>query len=422
MGPPHRSTNGIVVIAALCIALLLVAGCSSPSGQSGTSGTASTTSSAGVSQAGSSAGLNGPGGCSSAAACAAYCAANHDVCDQFCHDHPDTCAQMGAAPAGTQPSVTPVIEHGFGAGTACDTPAIKDRLMAEIQKVLVSPPSSIQPPNWMTKILPASNPYPGYYYDLSTAFGPAIDPQLTGWSGTGEPPRIAGLDYYTFGYWEEVPKGMGGHMGEQSPDTIDFSRYQLAVFFTNVSGKSQAAMIAALPDLTMSEADARAFFASKIRKSFIDLDRKTLVRSGNHKMFEAIWHDSGNTQDYWDVQIGTGYLAIGQGKVYQAESMLQGDPGTIWTYNACKPCANCDDWTVETSFNRDCSTNADCLGGLSCSAGFCVKPGAGQAAQGTTPGGTQGGKGPGSICNTAADCDSGLPCTGGVCTIPGGRP
>jgi hypothetical protein len=312
-----------------------------------------------------------------------------------------------------------VIEHGFGAGTACNTPAIKEKLMAEINKVLVSPPATINPPNWMTKILPARNPYPGYYYDLSTAFGPAIDTQATGWSGTGEPPKIAGLDYYTFGYWEEVPKGMGGNLGEQAPETIDFSKYQLAVFYANVSGKSQAAMIAALPDLTMSEADARAFFASKIRKSFINLDGKALTRSGNHKMFEVLWHDSENTQDYWDVQIGTGYIAIGQGKVYQAESILQGDPGTIWVYTACKPCANCDDWTVEKAFNKDCSSSADCLGGLSCNGGYCVKPGQAQPTQGT---GSQGGKGPGSTCKAAGDCDTGLSCTGGVCTVPGGRP
>jgi hypothetical protein len=140
-------------------------------------------------------------------------------------------------------------------------------------------------------------------------------------------------------------------------------------------------------------------------------------------MYEVIWHDSDNTQGYWDVQIGTGYIAIGQGKVYQAESMLQGDPGTIWVYTACKPCENCGDWTVETAFNKDCSSSADCLGGLSCNGGYCVKPGMVQPAQ-TTPQGTgaQGGKGPGSTCKTAADCDTGLSCTGGVCTVPGGRP
>ena len=141
-----------------------------------------------------------------------------------CRDHADVCSQFSAAPSETQPSQTPFEERGFGAGTACDTPAIKEKLMAEINKILVSPPATLNPPNWMTKILPASNPYPGYYYDLSTAFGPAIDTKVTGWSGTGEPPKIAGLDYYTVGYWEEIPKGMGGHMGEQTPDTIDFSR------------------------------------------------------------------------------------------------------------------------------------------------------------------------------------------------------
>jgi len=418
MGPCLKSPYCILLV---CVAILLVSGCTSSPGSSGTSSTTPT--SVSTSSGGLPAGLVGPNNCKSIEECVAYCSANHQVCDQYCRDHPDVCSQFSAAPSQTQPSQTPVVEMGFGAGTACDTPAIKEKLMAEINKILVSPPATLNPPNWMTKILPASNPYPGYYYDLSTAFGPAIDTKVTGWSGTGEPPKIAGLDYYTIGYWEEVPKGMGGHMGEQTPDTIDFSRYQLAVFFANVSGKSQAAMINALPDISMSEADAKAFFVSKIKKSFINLDNKALTRSGNHKMYEVIWHDSDNTQDYWDVQIGTGYIAIGQGKVYAAESMLQGDPGTIWKYTACKPCENCDDWTVEKAFNKDCSKDTDCLGGLSCNAGYCVKPGQGQPAQ-TTPQGTgaQGGKGPGSTCKTAGDCDSGLSCTGGVCTVPGGRP
>jgi hypothetical protein len=420
MGPCLKSPYCILLV---CVAILLISGCTSSPGSSGTSSTTPTSGSA--SSGGLPAGLVGPNNCKSIEECAAYCSANHEACDQYCRDHADICSQFSAAPSETKPSQTPVMEMGFGAGTACDTPAIKEKLMAEINKILVSPPATLNPPNWMTKILPASNPYPGYYYDLSTAFGPAVDTKVTGWSGTGEPPKIAGLDYYTVGYWEEVPKGMGGHMGEQTPDTIDFSRYQLAVFFANVSGKSQAAMINALPDLSMTEADAKAFFASKIQKSFINIEDKALTRSGNHKMYEVIWHDSDNTQDYWDVQIGTGYIAIGQGKVYAAESMLQGDPGTVWKYTACKPCENCEDWTVEKAFNRDCSKETDCLGGLSCNAGYCVKPGQGQGqpAQ-TTPQGTgaQGGKGPGSTCKTAGDCDSGLSCTGGVCTVPGGRP
>jgi hypothetical protein len=203
---------------------------------------------------------------------------------------------------------------------------------------------------------------------------------------------------------------------------MDFSRYQLAVFFTNVTGKSQAAMIAALPPLTMTEAEAKAFFASKIRRSFIDLGGRTLSRSGNNRMYEVRWHDSDDTQDFWDVQIGTGYIAIGQGKVYSAESALQGDPGTMWQYTACRPCGNCDDWTTGQALNRDCSRDDDCLGGLSCSGGYCVKPGAGQAAQATTPKGSPGGKGPGAACSTAADCDAGLSCTNGACSVPMGRP
>ena len=145
-------------------------------------------------------------------------------------------------------------------------------------------------------------------------------------------------------------------------------------------------------------------------------------------MYEVIWHDSDNTQDYWDVQIGVGYIAIGQGKVYSAESQLQGDPGTVWKYHACKPCENCNDWTVEKAFNKDCSRDSDCLSGLSCNAGYCVKPGAGQSQQQntgpvTTPGsGSTGGNGPGSACKTSSDCASGLSCTNNACSIPGGKP
>jgi hypothetical protein len=220
-------------------------------------------------------------------------------------------------------------------------------------------------------------------------------------------------------------------MGEQSADLMDLTQYQLAVFYTNVTGKSQSAMINALPDLTMSEANAKAFFASKIKSSFINLDNKALTRSGNGKMYELIWHDSDNTQDYWDVQIGTGYIAIGQGKVYTAESQLQGDPGTIWKYHACKPCENCENWGVEKTFNKDCSRDSDCLGGLSCNAGYCMKagalksqpqPGQGQAGapgSGSTGSGTTGGNGPGSACKTIGDCASGLSCRNGACSIPG---
>ena len=374
-------------------------------------------------------GITGPNNCASIAECAAYCSANKEVCDQYCRDHTDVCSQLGGAQGQKPTGPTGQSEQGgFGAGTACDTPVFKQKMLTEVNKILVTPPDSIRPPNWMTKILPAGNPYPGYYYDLSTAFGPALDSQKTEWTGVGEPPRAAGLDYYIIGYWEEKPKGISGHMGENAPDSMDFSQYQLAVFYTNVTGKSQAAMINALPDLTMSESDAKAYFASKIKKSFINLDNKVLTRSGNQKMYEVIWHDSDNTQDYWDVQIGVGYIAIGQGKVYSAESQLQGDPGTVWKYHACKPCENCNDWTVEKTFNKDCSRDSDCLGGLSCNAGYCVKPGAGQSQQQNTgpvitPGsGSMGGNGPGSVCKTSGDCGSGLSCTNGACSIAGGKP
>jgi hypothetical protein len=295
-----------------------------------------------------------------------------------------------------------------------------------INKILVSPPSAVRAPNWQTKILPAGNPYPGYYYDLSTAFGPAIDSATTSWTGMGEPPRTPGLDYYIVGYWEEVPKGAGGNMGENTPGALDLSRYQLAVFYTNVTGRSQAAMIEALPSLTMSESEARAFFASRIKKSFIDLDTKTLTRAGNGKMYEASWHDSTDTQNYWNVQVGIGYLAIGQGKVYTEEAQLRGDPGTIWRYHACRPCENCRDWIVETALNKDCTTDSDCLGGLSGSAGYCVNPkgtasfGKNPAAIITNPGGIAGKGAPGSSCSTAADCGSGLSCMNGACAIPSG--
>lgn len=307
-------------------------------------------------------------------------------------------------------------------GTACDTGMVRNKMNTVIDNVLVSPPQSTPPPNWMTKVLPAGNPYPGYYYDISVAFGPAIDAQkAVAWSGEGEPPRTPGLDYYTVGFWDEQPRGGGATLGMQSPESLDFSRYQLAVFYTNVSAPSQAAMINSLPDLTMSEAEAKAFFASKIKKSFINLEGKTLTRTGP-KMYEVRWHDSEKTQDYWDVQIGIGYIAIGQGKVYTDESLLQGDPGTMWRFHACRPCANCANWTIETVYNKDCTEDFHCLGGLSCSGGYCVKPGTGAPMAGGSSGGSSTPKGPGSPCSTAADCGSGLSCKNGICSIPMGRP
>ena len=396
----------------LTVTLVLTAGCTNTGNTGSTPGNV-------AAQGGNTAAIDGPNHCHSIEECAAYCSANHEVCDQFCREKPGVCS-------GFTPTQHPTA-YGPMAGTACDYPAIRQKMGAVIARTIVNQPLSTPPLNWMTKILPAGNPYPGYYYDLSVAFGPAIDAQKgIAWSGEGAPPVAPGLDYYTVGFWEEVPKGNGGRMGEATPDSIDLSHYQLAIFYTNVTGASQAAMINALPNLAMSEAEAKAFFASKINRSFINLDNKVLTRSGNNKMYEVIWHDSDNTQDYWDVQIGTGYIAIGQGKVYTAESQLAGDPGTVWRYHACKPCANCNDWAVENSFAKDCTKNSDCLGGLSCQAGYCIKPIPGLVTtSGTTggaPGGSQQGKGPGSSCSSAGDCDAGLSCTGGVCSVPGGKP
>jgi len=393
----------------LLIIVLLAAGCTSPGGSPGTA----------IAANGSAAAIEGPNHCRSIEECTAYCSRNNDACDQYCKANPGVCSRF--APS------QPATAQGPMAGTACDTPAVRDKMNTVIERAIVSLPVSIPASNWMTKILPAGNPYPGYYYDLSVAFGPAIDAQKgIAWSGEGEPPRAPGLDYYTVGFWDEVPKGAGGRMGEATPASIDLSQYQLAIFFTNVTGVSQAAMINALPDLTMSEAEAKAFFASKIKSSFINLDNKVLTRSGNNKMYEVMWHDSDNTQDYWDVQIGTGYIAIGQGKVYTAESQLAGDPGTMWRFHACRPCANCKDWGVESTFAVDCTKNSDCLGGLSCQAGYCIKPIPGLVTTGGAPsgapGGSQQGNGPGSSCSSASNCASGLSCTGGVCSVPGGKP
>lgn len=399
-----------ICLASLVLIACMIAGCTQP----GTS---------------TAPAAKGPGGCDSAASCAAYCQQHSTECDQFCASSSAACS--GTAGAQVKQSATKSGGNGdFSTGTSCDAPSIKQKFSDQVSKILVSPPESLRAPNWQTKILPAGNPYPGYYYDISTAFGPAIDVQTTAWSGTGEPPRTPGLDYYIIGFWEEVPKGKGGNLGEQSADSVDFSKYQLAVFYTNVTGKSQAAMITALPDLTISESEAKAFFASKIKKSFINLDDKQLTRSGNQKMYEVIWHDSDNTQDYWDVQIGIGYIAIGQGKVYSAESQLRGDPGTIWKYHACKPCENCDNWGVEKSFNKDCTKDSDCMGGLACNSGYCMDPKSvtslpvtavtvgSAAAQGTGGPGRTGA--PGSACSTSSDCASGLSCKNGICAVPSG--
>jgi hypothetical protein len=290
-------------------------------------------------------------------------------------------------------------------------------MKAVIESALVNPPETIRYLNWMTKILPARNPYPGSYYDLSIAFGPAIDDSPVAWSGSGEPVMVPGKEHYSFGVWDERPKGAGAELGEETPESLDFSRYQLAVFYANVSGSNQYAMISALPDITMSESEARAYFYRIFKKSFLNLDNRQLVKTGP-KMYEAMWHDSSDTQGYWDVQIGTGYIAIGQGRIYQEESKLHGDPGTQWLYHGCKPCASCLDWTQPQSLNNECAKNADCLGGLACNGGYCMAPGTGAA---PTQSVKQGGGAPGTSCGSDNDCGTGLSCQNTVCTIPQGR-
>ncbi|PKG32682.1 MAG: hypothetical protein CW742_06850, partial [Methanoregula sp.] len=73
---------------------------------------------------------------------------------------------MGGAPV-----VQSAGKGDFSTGTSCATPAIKQKFSDQVNRILVSPPESLRAPNWQTKILPAGNPYPGYYYDISTAFG-----------------------------------------------------------------------------------------------------------------------------------------------------------------------------------------------------------------------------------------------------------
>lgn len=354
----------------------------------------------------------GPGGCMSPDSCSEFCSKNPDVCDRYCKDNPGSCSGISGMKTGMMPM----------AGTACDMQSVHEKMQALIGYIVVSAPESIVPPVWMTKILPADNPYPGYYYSLSAAFGPAVEAQRgVVWSGEGEPPRTPGLDYYIVGVWDEKPKGGGATLGSETPQSLDTSKYQIAVFYTNISAPTQSAIIGSLPKLKMSEAEAKVYFYSIIKKSFINIDDRRLNRAGN--MYEVRWHDSDNTQDYWDVQIGEGYIAIGQGKIYTAESMLERDPGTIWLYHACRPCLKCEEWTVENLFNKDCSGSSDCMGGLSCNGGYCVKPGADTSISDSRPALGEGmdkgiNRGPGSSCSIGSDCGSGLLCSNDVCTIP----
>jgi len=144
-----------------------------------------------------------------------------------------------------------------------------------------------------------------------------------------------------------------------------------------------------------------------------------------------MWKDSPASHDHWEVQIGHGYINIGQGAVNYGETeyvmSLRGqDPGTCWTYHACRPCMNCGKWTETTELNKDCVQSSDCMGGLTCSGGYCMDPKlAGSSASPAIPAPSKeialsGSGAPGASCNSPNDCASGLACNGGVCTIPSG--
>lgn len=348
-------------------------------------------------------------GCKTAEECDSFCEANHDICDKFCNEYPDVCLEIKP-----KHSEKPEGTGGPLASTECANPTLIAKMKAVVDNALINPPEKIENLNWMTKILPSSNPYPGYYYDISTAFGPAIDEiikQNIQWDGNGEPPMAPGKFHYSFGYWDDTPKGNGATLGDETPDSIDFSKYKLAIFYTDYTG-SQDKMINSLPSLSMSESQAKDFFYSVFKKSFMNLDQRQLAKKGD-RFYEAQWKDSDKPSDYWDVQIGEGYIAIGQGKVYSDESALAGNVGTIWIYHGCKPCMECDDWTKGKELNHDCVSDADCKSGLACSGGYCVKRTSEvkQSAQG-------GVGGPGSPCSTLNDCGSGLICKNSVCSIP----
>jgi hypothetical protein len=357
-------------------------------------------------------------GCKSVTECDAFCQANHDVCDAFCAKYPDVCAKMApgreAAIAASKPN-----ETGPPPLTTCQQDPIISKMKTVINNALATPLADLHEVNWMTKILPSTNPYPGYYYVLSCAFGPAVDDAITagpggGWSGEGEPPLKEGEFHYSFGIWDEISKEKGATLGTETPAGLDFSKYQLAIFYTNQKG-SQDQMINALPPLAMSEAQAKEYFYTVFKKSFVNLDQKTMSNKGG-KFYEAVWHDSDKTNDYWDVQIGEGYIAIGQGKVYTAETALAGNVGTTWVYTGCKPCVGCEEWTKGTALNHDCTADANCKTGFHCANGYCDL-----GAPGSSTGGSGTGK-PGSPCSSAANCDSGLSCTNSVCTAPAGGP
>jgi len=185
----------------------------------------------------------------------------------------------------------------------------------------------------------------------------------------------------------------------------------------------------------MTEDEARQSFYSVIKKSFMNIDGKPMVKTGN--MYQLMWKDSPASHDQWEVQIGTGYLNVGQGAVNYGEteyvmSTKGKDPGTLWTYHACRPCMNCGKWTEDTVLNKDCTKDADCLGGLSCSGGYCVDPKSAGSSAGASPavtagsasaqgtGGPENTGAPGSACGSGTDCASGLSCKSGICAVPSG--
>lgn len=202
-------------------------------------------------------------GCSSDDECRIFCESNHEICDKFCTEYPEACPNIKRGP---DKSEIPEGAGGPMAGTECSNPILIAKMKTVIDNALINPPAKIENLNWMTKILPVNNPYPGYYYDISTAFGPAIDAIIgTTWNGQGEPPMAPGKFHYSFGYWDDTPKGKGATLGQETPDTIDFSKYKIAIFYTNYTG-SQDKMISSLPSLKMSESDAKNFFYSVFKK------------------------------------------------------------------------------------------------------------------------------------------------------------
>lgn len=115
--------------------LIVAAGCVN---QSGTAPAAGGT--GGNPSLGTKEGIEGPDNCTSPEQCTAYCSAHHDVCEQYCRDHADICSRFAGTPG--PKSAVAAEQGGFGVGTACDTPALKQKMMNEINKILVSPPDT----------------------------------------------------------------------------------------------------------------------------------------------------------------------------------------------------------------------------------------------------------------------------------------